>query len=79
MFSATGVSSLAHGIVLALGAARMFSLPSYGVAVAASVVAIFPFGPGFAISLPCGIWALIVLLTGEPRAAFTGNSERDKE
>lgn len=55
MFSATGVSSLAHGIVLALGAARMFSLRSYGVAVAASVLAIFPFGPGSASSLPCRI------------------------
>jgi hypothetical protein len=41
------------------------------------VVAILPFGPGAAVSLPCGIWALIVLLTGETQAAFADNSERD--
>lgn len=74
MFSAIGVTSLAHGIVLALGAAKMFGLRSYPIAVGASVVAMLPFGPGAALSLPFGIWALVVLLTGEARAAFARGS-----
>jgi glucose uptake protein GlcU len=77
IFNAVGVASLTHGIVLALGAAKMFRLRSYPIAVGASVVAILPFGPGAAISLPFGIWALIVLLTGETRAAFAAGSGRD--
>ncbi len=77
IFNAVGVASLTHGIVLALGAAKMFRLRSYPIAVGASVVAILPFGPGAAISLPFGIWALIVLLTGETRAAFAEGSGRD--
>ena len=45
-----------HGIALAVGASRMFGLRSYRVAVAATVVAIVPFGPSFMISVPFGIW-----------------------
>ena len=43
-----------HGIALAVGASRMFGLRSYRVAVAATVVAIVPFGPSFMISVPFG-------------------------
>ena len=72
-----GVASLVHGVVLALGATRMFGLGSYRIAVAAAVVAVLPFGLGFPISLPFGIWALIVLARGDAQAAFAGKSERD--
>ena len=75
MFSVIGVASLVHGIVLAIGASRMFGLRSYRIAVAASVVAIFPFGPSWPISLPSGIWGLIVLSRGDVQAAFAGASE----
>ena len=70
-----GVSSLAHGIALALGASRMFGLQSHRIAVAAAVVAILPLGPGFPISFPFGIWALVVLSREDVQAAFAGNSE----
>ena len=53
--------SLASGIILLIGAARMFDLQSYGIAMIAAVVAILPCALGFPISLPFGIWALIVV------------------
>ena len=70
MFSTIGVSSFVHGALLALGATSMFSLRSYRIAVAAAVVAILPFGPASPISLPFGIWALILLSKGDVQAAF---------
>ena len=73
-----GVASLGHGAVLALGATKMFVLRSYRVAVVAAVVAILPFGPGQMVSLPFGIWALILLSKGDVQAAFAGASERDR-
>ena len=78
MFSAIGMASLVHGIALALGASRMFALRSHRIAVAAAVVAIVPLGLGFPISLPFGIWALIVLSKRDVQAAFAGKSERDR-
>jgi serine/threonine protein kinase len=78
VFSAVGVASLVHGVVLALGAAKMFGLRSYRIAVAAAVVAILPFGPSSPISLPFGIWALILLARGDVQAAFDGGSKRDR-
>ncbi len=62
--------SLVSGIILVLGAARMFDLQSYGIALIAAVVAILPCAPGFPISLPFGIWALIVVLRHDVRTAF---------
>ena len=76
VFSVIGVASLVHAIALALGAAWMFGLRSHRLAMAAAVVAIIPLGPGVLISLPCGIWALLVLLTEDVRAAFTGEPAR---
>ena len=78
MFSVIGVASLLHGVVLALGATKMFGLRSYWFAVAAAVVAIIPFGAGIPISLPFGIWALVVLSRGDVQTAFARESERDR-
>jgi hypothetical protein len=44
----------------------MKRLESYGWAVTASIIAIF----GGAIGLPFGIWALVVLIRPEVKAAF---------
>jgi predicted Ser/Thr protein kinase len=62
--------SLVSGIILVLGAARMFDMQSYGIALIAAAVAILPCAPGFLISLPFGIWALIVVLRHDVKTAF---------
>ena len=70
--------SLLAGIVLVLGAARMFDLQSYGIALIAAVVAILPCTPGFPISLPFGIWALIVVLRHDVKIAFADEDTKSK-
>jgi predicted Ser/Thr protein kinase len=62
--------SLVSGIILVLGAARMFDLQSYGIALIAAVVAILPCAVGFPISLPFGIWAMIVVLRHDVKTTF---------
>ena len=68
--------SLVQGIILLVGSARMRDLQSYPVALSAAIVAILPLGAGFLISLPFGIWALIVLSRRDVQTAFAGESER---
>ena len=65
-----GLCSLASGILLVLGAARMLDLQSHHIAMCAAVVAIFPVAIGFPISLPLGTWALLVLSRQDVKAAF---------
>ncbi len=69
--------SLVSGIVLLLGASRMFDLQSWPVTVVAAVVAIVPCAVGFVISFPFGIWALIVLLRRDVRIAFADWEARE--
>ncbi len=59
-------------VVIALGALRMKNLQSYGLAVTASILAMIPCTSGCCciIGLPVGIWALIVLMDKDVRAAF---------
>ena len=78
IFSVIGVASLLHGVVLALGATQMLRLRSYRIATAAAAVAIVPLGPGSPISLPFGIWALILLSKGDTQAAFAAAADRDR-
>ncbi len=73
------VCSLALGIVLLIGAARMRDLESYPVALTAAVAALLPLAPGFLISLPFGIWALTLLSRRDVRTAFAGESERERK
>jgi hypothetical protein len=68
-----GALGLVSGILAIVGGARMFVLKSYGLAVFASVVTAIPCiscsgccGLGEGI----GIWALVVLLNEEVKAAF---------
>jgi predicted Ser/Thr protein kinase len=56
------------GIVL-VGSLRMMRLQSYGLAIAAAILAMIV-TPGNVIGFPIGIWALVVLLRPEVRAAF---------
>lgn len=62
--------SLASGIVLVLGAARMFDLQSHPIAIFAAVASILPVAVGFPISLPFGIWALLVLSRRDVKTAI---------
>ncbi|WP_245918841.1 hypothetical protein [Melittangium boletus] len=53
------------------GALRMKDLRSFGLAMAASIIAIIPcFGPCCCIGIPAGIWALVVINKPEVKAAF---------
>jgi predicted Ser/Thr protein kinase len=53
--------SIPAGVVMALGGWGMLQLRWYGMAIAGAVAAMVPCGPLWIISLPVGIWALIVL------------------
>jgi len=76
MFSGTiGVISgiigiLVSGLIL-FGAMKMKKLESYGLAMAASIIAMIPcFSPCCVLGLPIGIWALVVLMKPEVKSAF---------
>jgi hypothetical protein len=53
-----------------LGAQKMKGLESYGLAIAASILAMLPCGGCCLIGLPFGIWALVVLCDADVKAAF---------
>jgi hypothetical protein len=75
------IVSLVLGIIMLLGAARMFDLQNWGIAGIAAFGAILPLSPGFPISLLFGIWALVVLSRQDVRTAFAdwdAESERDR-
>ena len=63
------VSAFVCGILMILAALKMKRLQAYGLAVAASILAIIV-SPSNLIGLPIGIWALVVLSQREVRAAF---------
>ena len=76
MFSGTigavsNVVCIVVGVVVLIGALKMKKLENYGMAMAASIVAIVPcLSPCCLIGLPIGIWALVVLAKPEVKAAF---------
>jgi predicted Ser/Thr protein kinase len=80
MFLAVIVASLsfASGITLVLGAARMLDLQSYGVALFAALAGIVPCALAFPISLPFGIWALIIVLRHDVRTTFADETAESK-
>ncbi len=78
IFGGIALFSLTLGIIEVIGAARMRDFESYPIAPFAAVVAILPVTPGFLISLPFGVWALILLLRQDVRTAFAGESEREQ-
>jgi hypothetical protein len=58
-----------YPLVLA-GGIQMRRLRSHSLAVAAAVLAMFPCSPAFLLGLPFGIWAFVVLLDPDVKAAF---------
>lgn len=62
---------LAVGFVIVLGAVKMQRLESYSLAITAGVLSVIPCTPCCALTIPFGIWSLVVLLDPQVRAAFS--------
>lgn len=63
---------LMGGLVI-FGALKMKNLQSYGLAMAAAVIAALPCtSPCCFLGLPIGIWAIVVLLNQEVKGSFQG-------
>ncbi len=67
------VIGLIMSVVVFMGASKMKNAESYGFAMAAAIIAMIPcLGPCCLLGLPFGIWALVVLMKPEEKAAFQG-------
>ncbi|QRN95121.1 hypothetical protein JRI60_39515 [Archangium violaceum] len=65
------ILTLALSGVTFFGALKMKNLENFGLAIAASIIAIIPcFGPCCCIGIPAGIWSLVVLNKPEVKSAF---------
>jgi serine/threonine protein kinase len=64
------------GIIVIIGAWRMFKLRNYRFCRASCILAMLPLGPGFVLGLPVGIWVLWVLVRPDVKAAFAENDSR---
>jgi hypothetical protein len=62
---------LAAGIFIFIGGSKMKSLTGYGWAMAGSILSIFPGMCCCCVGLLPGIWALVVLLNADVKAAFS--------
>lgn len=66
-----GIIGIIIGVVILLGAMKMRKLESYGFAMTAAILTMIPcISPCCLLGLPIGIWALVVLLKPEVKAAF---------
>jgi len=71
------VSMASYGLMLVLsavalfGSIKMMRLQSYGLAMTAAIVSMVPcVGPCCCLAIPFGIWALVVLMKPNVKAAF---------
>ncbi len=71
------LAMLVFNSLVIFAALKMKRLQAYGLAVAASILAII-ISPGNLIGLPIGIWALVVLSQREVRTAFSENKDRKR-
>jgi hypothetical protein len=66
-----GIIALLVSVLILFGALKMQKLESYGLAMAASIIAMVPcFSPCCLLGLPIGIWAVVVLSKPEVKSAF---------
>jgi hypothetical protein len=67
----TVIWMLFSGIII-FGGVKMKNLQSYGLAMASTIIAMLPCTTGWCclLGLPLGIWALVVLMKPEVKAAF---------
>lgn len=69
--SVLGAFSILIGLVILFGAVQMKSLSNYGLAMTVTILAMIPcVSPCCLIGIPIGIWALVVLLDSNVKAAF---------
>ena len=68
------VLSLAGCGLMIWGGLQMQKLESWGLCLAASIVAMVPCFGCCIVGLPIGIWVLIVLVNSEVKAAFAGGA-----
>jgi hypothetical protein len=61
---------LAAGLLIILGAINLRSVQSRGLALAGATLAVIPCTPAFPLSLPFGVWALVVLRQSNVKKAF---------
>ncbi|NIP25389.1 MAG: protein kinase [Phycisphaerae bacterium] len=73
-----GILMAAHTALLIIGAWNLMQLRSYRMALVGSILGILSFPPGAIVSIPIGIWALIVMIKKEVKAAF-GQEETEVE
>jgi hypothetical protein len=69
-FGLGGLVTVLSAATLVRGAVSMLRLRSYVLSVSAAFAAMVPLSPGWVLSLPMGIWALIVLRRPEVMGAF---------
>jgi hypothetical protein len=68
---AVSIVGILIGILIFVGALKMKSAQSYGLAMTSSILAMIPcLSPCCLLGLPFGIWALVVLSNPEVKAAF---------
>jgi len=65
-----GIIALAAMALIFFGALKMKALESYGLAMTATILCMIPCFSFCCIGIPFGIWALVVLLKPEVKAAF---------
>jgi hypothetical protein len=58
-----------YGIVL-MGAIQMYRMQTWGLALAGSIMALFPCSICCILALPFGIWSLVVLCNADVKEAF---------
>ncbi|MCA9106942.1 MAG: hypothetical protein KDA83_16090 [Planctomycetales bacterium] len=67
-----GVIGIAIGGFVIYGSLQMMKCKSYGVSMAATIIAMIPcFSPCCLLGLPFGIWAIVVLSKPEVKSAFS--------
>jgi len=62
------------GAIVIFGGIKMKNLQNYGLAMTAAILALVPCTAGYCciLGLPAGIWALVILMKPEVKAAFGG-------
>ena len=65
------VVGIPWNIVIVLGALRMMKVRSHGLALTAAILGVIPCCSFCCLSLPFGIWALVLLLKPEVKSQFT--------
>jgi hypothetical protein len=67
---ASSTLGLVLNILTVLGGTKMRSLSGYGISVTGAIAGLIPVGGCCCLTLPIGIWALVVLMNSDVKAGF---------